>query len=297
MPARLIDGNAVAAQIKQELAGRIARLKARGVIPGLATVLVGADPASQVYVNMKEKDCRELGIFAPGYRLEADTAQEELLALVDELNRDQRFHGILVQLPLPAQIEEARVIEAVSPAKDVDAFHPESVGRLVIGLPGFKPCTPAGVQELLVRSGVETRGRQVVVVGRSNIVGKPVANLLLQKAPGADATVTVAHSRTRDLPEVVRGAEILIAAIGRAEFIRGDWIKPGAVVIDVGVNRVEDPAAKRGYRLVGDVHFESAREVASLITPVPGGVGPMTRVMLLSNTVAAAEARLDGRAE
>jgi len=211
---------------------------------------------------------------------------------VEKLNDDSRIHGILVQLPLPGQIDEAKIITSISPEKDVDGFHPVNLGRLVIGLDGFRPCTPAGIQELLIRSGVELRGKHVVVVGRSNIVGKPLANMLMQKAEGADATVTVAHSRTADLPGVVRGADVLIAAIGRAEMIQGDWIKPGAVVIDVGTNRVEDSSRERGYRLVGDVHFESASEVASKITPVPGGVGPMTITMLMSNTVLSAEKTL-----
>ena len=261
--------------------------------PGLAVVLVGDNPASKVYVGMKEKTCSELGIYSDSNRLDAQTSQAELLELVEKLNADSRIHGILVQLPLPGQIDEAKIITTVSPEKDVDGFHPVNLGRLVIGLDGFRPCTPAGIQELLIRSGVELRGKHVVVVGRSNIVGKPLANMLMQKAEGADATVTVAHSRTADLPGVVGGADVLIAAIGRAEMIQGDWIKPGAVVIDVGTNRVEDSSRERGYRLVGDVHFESASEVASKITPVPGGVGPMTITMLMSNTVLSAEKALE----
>ena len=293
MPAKLIDGKAVSAQIRKELKQRIAALQAKGITPGLAVVMVGDNPASKVYVGMKEKTCGELGLYSDSYRLSAETGQAELLELVQKLNSDSRIHGILVQLPLPSQIDEAEIINAVSPEKDVDGFHPLNLGRLVIGLEGFRPCTPAGVQEMLIRSGVELSGKRVVVVGRSNIVGKPLANMLMQKAVGADATVTVAHSRTADLPDVVRSADVLIAAIGRAEMIPGDWIKPGAVVIDVGTNRVEDPSKKRGYRLVGDVHFESAGEVASMITPVPGGVGPMTIIMLMANTVLSAERVLE----
>ena len=293
MPAKLIDGKAVSAQIRKELKQRIAALQAKGITPGLAVVMVGDNPASKVYVGMKEKTCGELGLYSDSYRLSAETGQAELLELVQKLNSDSRIHGILVQLPLPSQIDEAEIINAVSPEKDVDGFHPLNLGRLVIGLEGFRPCTPAGVQEMLIRSGVELSGKRVVVVGRSNIVGKPLANMLMQKAVGADATVTVAHSRTADLPDVVRSADVLIAAIGRAEMIPGDWIKPGAVVIDVGTNRVEDPSKKRGYRLVGDVHFESAGEVASMITPVPGGVGPMTIIMLMANTVLSAERALE----
>lgn len=297
MSAKLIDGKAIAAAIRQELRERIAALDKQGIKPGLAVVLVGEDSASRVYVGMKEKSCTELGIYSDHHHLPAETTQEELLGLVENLNADSRIHGILVQLPLPDHIDEKRIIEAVSPAKDVDGFHPVNLGRLVIGLDCFRPCTPAGVQELLVRSGVELSGKRVVIVGRSNIVGKPLANILMQKADGADATVTVAHSRTENLPELVKSADVVVAAIGRAEMVTGDWIKPGAVVIDVGINRVEDPVAKRGYRLVGDVHFESASEVASRITPVPGGVGPMTIVMLMKNTVTSAEKALAKRGE
>jgi len=292
MSASLIDGKQIAAQIRTELDGRIWALKEQDVRPGLAVVLVGENPASQSYVGMKEKKCIELGMYSETFRLGADTTREKLLDLVVRLNADPRIHGILVQLPLPKHIDEDEIIMAIDPDKDVDGFHPVSLGRLVIGLEGFKPCTPAGIQQLLVRSGVELRGKHVVVVGRSNIVGKPVANMLLQKAEGADATVTVAHSRTVDLPGMVRTADVLIAAIGQPELIRGDWLKPGAVVIDVGSNRIDDPADPKGYRWVGDVHFESAREVASLITPVPGGVGPMTIIMLMANTVRSAELAL-----
>ncbi len=289
MTASIIDGKAIAATIKAELKNRVEALAASGVQPGLATVLVGEDPASQVYVGMKQRMCAELGILSVPHNLPDDTSQQDILQLVEALNNDDRVHGILVQLPLPGHIEENRVIDAISPEKDADGFHPVSLGRLVIGMEGFRPCTPAGVQELLVRSGVELSGKEVVIVGRSNIVGKPLANILIQKADGANATVTVAHSRTKDLPSVIRRADVVVAAIGQAEFIQADWIKPGAVVIDVGTNRVDDPSKKRGYRLTGDVKFDEVSEVASRITPVPGGVGPMTIIMLMTNTVIAAE--------
>jgi methylenetetrahydrofolate dehydrogenase (NADP+)/methenyltetrahydrofolate cyclohydrolase len=289
MSASIIDGKAIAASIKEELKARVQALAARGVQPGLATVLVGEDPASQVYVGMKKKMCAELSILSVPHDLPATISQAELLKIVADLNADPRVHGILVQLPLPDHIDENKVIEAISPEKDADGFHPVSLGRLVIGMQGFRPCTPAGVQELLVRSGVELSGKEVVIVGRSNIVGKPLANILMQKARGADATVTVAHSRTADLPSVIRRADVLVAAMGKADFIRADWVKPGAVVIDVGTNRVDDPSAKRGYRLTGDVCFDEVSQVASQITPVPGGVGPMTIIMLMTNTVISAE--------
>jgi methylenetetrahydrofolate dehydrogenase (NADP+)/methenyltetrahydrofolate cyclohydrolase len=292
MSAKIIDGKAIAAEIQEELKERISMLINEGRRPGLAVILVGDNPASKVYVGMKEKTSAGLGFYSTAHRLGKETTQEELLELVSQLNADERIHGILVQLPLPEHIDEKLVIESISPAKDVDGLHPLNMGKLVIGLDCFRPCTPAGVQELLVRSGVELKGKHVVIVGRSNIVGKPLAVMLMQKARGADATVTVAHSRTNNLPEVVRSADVLVAAIGRAEMIPGDWIKPGAVVIDVGTNRVDDPSSKRGYRLVGDVHFPSASQVASMITPVPGGVGPMTIVMLMANTVASAELAL-----
>ena len=295
MTATLIEGKLVAEEIRAELKKRIAALEKEGIRPGLAVVLVGEDPASQVYVGMKEKSCAELGIFSDPHHLPAGTTQAELLTLVRRLNADSRINGILVQLPLPDQIDETAVIEAIDPDKDVDGFHPVTLGRLVIGVDTFRPCTPAGVQELLLRSGVNLEGKSVVIVGRSNIVGKPLANMLLQKAPGANATVTIAHSRTADLPAVVKGADVVVAAMGSPEFIRGEWLKPGAVVIDVGVNRVDDPRARRGYRLVGDVHFESAVKVASRISPVPGGVGPMTIVMLMTNTVLSAERTLKKR--
>jgi len=290
LPARIIDGTAIAAQIRGELTARVAELRGEGIVPGLSVVLVGDDPASAVYVRAKGRACDELGMRGETIRLPAETPQGELLSLVDRLNADDAVHGILVQMPLPKHMDPDAVIQRIAPAKDVDGFHPVSVGNLLIGgRRGFAPCTPAGVQELLVRSGVETRGAECVIVGRSNIVGKPMAALMLQAGPGADATVTVCHSRTRDLAAHLRRADIVIAAVGRPEMITGDMLQPGAVVIDVGINRVDDASSPKGYRLVGDVHFASAVEVASQITPVPGGVGPMTIAMLMRNTVAAAE--------
>jgi methylenetetrahydrofolate dehydrogenase (NADP+)/methenyltetrahydrofolate cyclohydrolase len=287
--AKLIDGNAVGREIRAELAGEIAGLKQRGVTPGLAVVLVGDNPASQVYVRMKGRACDEACLYHETIKLPKETSEGELLALVERLNADPRIHGILVQLPLPPQIDSRRVLHRLDPRKDVDGFHPENVGKVSVGDPtGFRPATPYGVQQLLVRSQVDTTGRHAVVVGRSNIVGRPMAALLLQDGPGGNATVTVCHSRTRNIGEVTRQADILIVAIGKPEFVTGDMIKPGAVVIDVGVNRVDDPTRKQGYRLVGDVHFAQAKQVASAITPVPGGVGPMTITMLLHNTVQAA---------
>lgn len=289
MPAKLIDGNAIARAMRAELAPRIAELKSRGVTPGLAVVLVGDNPASQVYVRMKGKACEEAGMHSRTIRLPAATPEAELLSLIDQLNADPAIHGILVQLPLPPQINTNRVLHRIRPSKDVDGFHPENVGKVQAGDPtGFRPATPYGVQQMLIRSGVETQGAHAVIVGRSNIVGRPMASLLLQDGPGGNATVTVCHSRTRDLASVTRLGEILIVAMGKPRFIRADMIRPGAVVIDVGVNRVDDPQSEKGYRLVGDVDFEPAREVASAITPVPGGVGPMTITMLLYNTVQAA---------
>jgi methylenetetrahydrofolate dehydrogenase (NADP+)/methenyltetrahydrofolate cyclohydrolase len=289
LPAKLIDGTAVAATIRGEVAQQVAALAQRGVKPGLAVIQVGDDPASAVYVRAKGKACDEAGMRGETIRLPADTTEAELLAQVDALNADPAVHGILVQMPLPRHMSADKVIRRILPEKDVDGFHPVNVGKLLIGeRDGFVPCTPAGAIELLVRSGVETRGKEAVVVGRSNIVGKPMAALLMQDAPGGNATVTVCHSRTADLASHTRRADILIAAIGRPEMITGDMIKPGAVVIDVGINRVDDASAAKGYRLVGDVEFSSARAVASLITPVPGGVGPMTIAMLMRNTVRAA---------
>ena len=290
MTAKLIDGTAIGKQIREELKAEVAGLRSRGVVPGLTVVLVGEDPASQVYVRMKGKAADELGMKSDTIRLPATTPEADLLALLDRLNADRAVHGILVQLPLPGHMDASKVLLRMKPEKDVDGFHPVNVGKLVIGdRTAFRPCTPAGVQELLVRSGADPGGKHVVVVGRSLIVGRPVANILMQKAPGANATVTVAHTGTHDLPSITRQGEILVVAAGRPEVIRGDMIRPGAVVIDVGVNRVADPAAKNGYRLVGDVNFAEAVEVASQITPVPGGVGPMTIALLMKNTVQAAK--------
>lgn len=292
MVARLIDGNEIAAQIREELKAKIADLKSKGVTPGLAVILVGEDPASQVYVRMKGKACEELGLYSETIRLPANYPEEALLKLIDDLNANPKIHGILVQLPLPDHINETKVLNRIDPEKDVDGFHPVNVGRMLIGDPGFLPCTPHGIQELLIRSGNSPEGKHVVVVGRSNIVGKPVAAILMQKKKGANATVTVCHSKTKDLPSVTRMGDILIAAMGVPEFIKADMVKEGAVVIDVGVNRVDDPSSKRGYKLVGDVDFEAVKQKASAITPVPGGVGPMTIVMLMKNTVLSAEKTL-----
>ncbi|RMG68681.1 MAG: bifunctional methylenetetrahydrofolate dehydrogenase/methenyltetrahydrofolate cyclohydrolase FolD [Calditrichaeota bacterium] len=286
MSAKIIDGRAIAQQIRQEVAEEVARIKARGQVPGLAVILVGDDPASAVYVRQKNKACQNAGIHSITDHLPADISEAALLQRIEALNADPRYHGILVQLPLPGHIDTQKVIERVTPEKDVDCFHPYNVGRLVIGMPRFKPATPAGIVELLHRSGISPAGKHVVIIGRSNIVGKPLANLLVQKQPGANALVTVVHSAARDLAPYTRSADILVAAIGRPEFVRGDLIKPGAVVVDVGVNRVPAETPK-GYRLVGDVAFEEACKVAGAITPVPGGVGPMTIAMLLKNTLTA----------
>jgi len=287
--ATLINGTAIGRLVRADVARDVARLATLGVVPGLTVVLVGDDPASAVYVRSKGKACEEAGMRGETIRLPADASEAELLDVVDRLNADARVHGILVQMPLPRHMSADKVIRRIRPEKDVDGFHPVNVGKLSIGeRDGFVPCTPAGAIELLVRSGVDTRGKDAVIVGRSNIVGKPMAALLMQDAPGGNATVTVCHSRTRDLASHTRRADILVAAIGKPEMITGDMIKPGAVVIDVGINRVNDASAPKGYRIVGDVHFASAREVASMITPVPGGVGPMTIAMLMQNTVRAA---------
>src|SRR5689334_1950060 len=279
----LIDGRAISAQILGELSARVSALKALGVQPGLAFVRVGEDPASKVYVGRKEKACAELGMFSETRVLPEQTSEAELLALIGKLNSDSRVHGILVQAPLPKQIREAVVYSTVSPQKDVDGFHPVNVGKLMLGDPtGFHPCTPAGIRELLIRSQVKTDGAEVVVLGRGNIVGKPMAAMLCQKGKGANATVTICHSATRDIKAHCRRADILIAAIGAAEFVKADMVKPGATVIDVGVNRVEG-------KLVGDVDFKNVQPIAGKITPNPGGVGPMTIAMLMQNTVRAAE--------
>ena len=284
MTATLIDGTAIAADIRQKIAARVAELTtATGRKPGLATVLVGEDPASQAYVRMKGKNSLEVGMESFSYKLPATASQEEVEGLVRDLNANSAVNGILVQLPLPKHLDEEAILGAISLEKDVDGFHPVNIGRLVMKgrKPLFIPCTPKGCMVLLERSGVKLEGANAVVLGRSNIVGMPVAALLLH----ANATVTTCHSRSKDLPGICRAADVLIAAVGRAGMVRGDWIKPGAVVIDVGVNRVDDPSKKSGYRLVGDVNFEEAMEVAGMITPVPGGVGPMTIAMLLQNTL------------
>jgi len=289
MTAELIKGADIARQIREELQGEIAELKAKhNVVPGLVTVLVGADPASQVYVGAKEKASKELGIYSERYDLPAETTQEELLKLIDKLNKDQKIHGILVQLPLPKHLNEGEVLYTIDPKKDVDGFHPVNVGKLMIGEPDYLPCTPAGIQQLLIRSGTQIEGAEVVVVGRSNIVGKPIANMLLQKAPGANATVTICHTRTRNIAFHTKRADILIVAAGKAKAITGDMVKEGVVVIDVGVNQIGTTADGKRI-LAGDVDFDTVKEKAKAITPVPGGVGPMTITMLMMNTVRAAK--------
>jgi len=288
--ANLIDGRAIAGQIQRELAARVAELKRRGVVPGLAFVRVGEDAASKVYVGRKEKACAELGIVSETHVLPEHASEAELLALIAKLNSTASLHGILVQAPLPKQIRESVVFSTVLPSKDVDGFHPVNVGKLMLGdQTGFKPCTPAGVVELLIRSGVKIEGAEVVVLGRGNIVGKPMAAMLCQKGKNANATVTICHSATRDIRAHCRRADIIVAAMGVAEFVKADMVKPGAVVMDVGVNRVPDAASKTGTKLVGDVAFAEVQPVAGRITPNPGGVGPMTIAMLLQNTVRAAE--------
>ena len=289
MSAKIIDGKQIAADIREELAREVRGLKEQGIVPGLGVILVGVDPASQSYVTAKEHACEDIGIYSDDNRLPAESTQEELLALVEQMNNDPQINGILVQLPLPKHIDEAMVLLAINPDKDVDGFHPMSIGKMMIGEDTFLPCTPHGIVQLLSRSGVETSGAHVVVVGRSNIVGKPVANMLLQKKEGANATVTLCHTRTKDVGHFTRQADIIIAASGWPNTITEDMVKEGVVVIDVGVNRVEDASRERGYRLVGDVDFDAVKEKASMITPVPGGVGPMTITMLLYNTVESAK--------
>lgn len=287
--AEIIDGQAIAEQVRGELRDRIAALKAQGITPGLAAVLVGDDPASVAYVRGKAKDAAEAGIFAETVRQPPDISEEALLGLIADLNADPRFHGIIVQLPLPAHLDGERATRAVAPEKDADGLHPLNLGLLMRGEGKLLPATPSGVQQLLVRTGHDPAGKHVVIAGRSNLVGKPLANILMQKAPGANATVTVCHTGTRDLAAMTRQADILVVAMGRARAITAEMVRPGAVVIDVGVNRVADPSRKSGYRLVGDVDFEEVAAIAGAITPVPGGVGLMTRAMLLVNTVTAAE--------
>jgi methylenetetrahydrofolate dehydrogenase (NADP+)/methenyltetrahydrofolate cyclohydrolase len=288
MSIRIIDGKGIAAEITEKLKEEVDNLKRKGINPGLVVVLVGENPASEVYVRNKSVACERVGIYSETRRLPVETTTEELVSLIGELNQRKDIQGILVQLPLPSQIEERMVFSSLSPLKDVDGFSPVSLGMMLWGHPTFIPCTPAGILELLWRSGVDPKGKRTVIVGRSRIVGLPLANLLALKREGGNATVTLCHSLTPDLSSITREADILVSALGRPQFIKGEMIKEGAVVIDVGINRVEDPGAKRGYRLVGDVEFESAQKKASVITPVPGGVGPMTVAMLLKNTVQAA---------
>ena len=293
MSATVIDGAALAREIRAEVAEGVAEMKAKhDVVPGLAVVFVGDDPASAVYVRNKGRAAEEAGILSETVTLPTETSQGELLELIARLNGDGRLHGMIVQLPLPDHIDESAVIEAIAPEKDVDGLHPTNVGLLVMGRPRFVSATPAGIQQILLRSGYDPEGKHVVICGRSNIVGKPITNLLMQRVSGANATVTVCHTRTRDLPAITRQADILIAAIGRAQFVTADMVKEGAVVIDVGINRVDDPTRKQGYRLVGDVDFEAVSAKAAAITPVPGGVGPMTIAMLLDNTLKAARLRV-----
>lgn len=289
MAARLIDGQAIAQEVRAALMPRIEALRSRGVVPRLAAVLVGDDPASAVYVSTKEKVARKLGVEAEVIRRPATTSEADLAALIRSLNARSDLHGYILQSPLPAGIDEANLIEAIDPAKDIDGFHPHNVGLMTLGHGTMLPCTPAGIVQLLVRSEIPTRGREVVVVGRGSIVGRPLSVLLSLKDDTGDATVTLCHSRTTDLPAHMRRADILVLAMGRPEMVTGDMVKPGATVIDVGVNRVDDSSRPRGYRLVGDAHFESVAAVAGAITPVPGGVGPMTVAMLMQNTVLAAE--------
>jgi methylenetetrahydrofolate dehydrogenase (NADP+) / methenyltetrahydrofolate cyclohydrolase len=287
--AKILDGTALAKQVRGEVAEGVAEIKARHeVVPGLAAVLVGDDPASAIYVRNKGRACDEAGMFSEIFRRPGDTTQADLLDLVQKLNHDHRFHGILIQLPLPAHIDEETIIGSVSPAKDVDGIHPFNLGKLLQGSPVFVPGTPGGIQQILLRHGYDPAGRHVVICGRSNIVGKPLATLLMQRREGANATVTVCHTRTRDLPELTRQADILVAAMGQAQAITADMVREGVVVIDVGMNQIEDATRRQGYRLVGDVDFDGVSQKAEAITPVPGGVGPMTIAMLLVNTLTAA---------
>ena len=290
MTARVLDGVPIADAIRSEVAARVAELKPRGKRPGLAVVIVGENPASMVYVRAKGKACEEAGMHSETIRLPAQTTETELLAVVDRLNTDPAIHGFLVQLPLPKHINAERVLNRVNPLKDVDGFHPVNVGKVSIGDPtGLRPATPYGVQEMLLRSGIDPKGANAVIVGRSNIVGKPMASLLIQPGRGGDATVTICHSKSRDLPGICRSADLLIVAMGKPEFVTCDMVRPGAVVIDVGINRVDDASQPKGYRIVGDVAYGPVAEVASAITPVPGGVGRMTIAMLLKNTLQAFE--------
>ena len=289
MAAKIIDGKQVAADMQAELKKEVAELKKEGIVPGLGVILVGEDPASQSYVTAKERACAELGIYSDDNRLAANITQKDLIALINKMNADPKINGILVQLPIPKHLNEGEVLLAISPDKDVDGFHPTNIGKMVAGQPAFLPCTPHGVIKLLQRNGVTIEGAHVVIVGRSNIVGKPIANMLIQKSPGGNATVTVCHTKTKDLASHTRQADIIIAAAGRPNTITADMVKDGVVVIDVSVNRIKDASKKSGFRLAGDVDFEKVKEKASLITPVPGGVGPMTITMLLYNTTESAK--------
>ena len=293
MLAKIIDGKKIAEEIKEEVKQKTLQLKnERGITPGLAFILVGDNPSSQSYVKSKNKACDEAGFYSITEKLPASTSEEEILKLIQKFNQDNKIHGILVQLPLPNHINERNITEAIDYHKDVDGFHPINVGKLVIGHDCIKPCTPAGIQELLIRGGIEIWGKHVVVAGRSNIVGKPIANILLQKQKDANAVVTIAHTGTKDLSYYTKQADILIAAMGKPKSVTADMVKPGAVVIDVGINRVDDSTSSKGYKIVGDVDFDSVAKIASAITPVPGGVGPMTIAMLLLNTLKAAEKSL-----
>jgi methylenetetrahydrofolate dehydrogenase (NADP+)/methenyltetrahydrofolate cyclohydrolase len=289
MAAEIIDGKKISAEIKEGLKEKINRLKEKGRVPGLAAVLVGDNPASQIYVNMKVKACGEIGILSEVSRYPKDLPESELLDKIRELNLQKHIHGILVQFPMPPQISEEKVILTIDSKKDVDGFHPFNVGMMVAGKPTFLPCTPFGIQELMIRSGHDPAGKHVVILGRGSLVGRPLAIMLFQKTKGANATVSVCHTGTKNIAEITRQADILIAAMGKARFVTKDMVKPGVVVIDVGTNRIEDPSTKSGYRLVGDVDFDAVSQVASAISPVPGGVGPMTIAMLLSNTVRSCE--------
>lgn len=292
MSAKILDGKQIAHDIREELKARVVELKAKDVTPGLGVLLVGNDPASRSYVTAKERACKEIGLYSHEVTLPETATKEEILAVVEAFNMDDRIHGILVQLPLPDSSMEQAVIEAITPEKDADGFHPISVGKMMLGQETYLPCTPHGILQILKRSNIETNGAHVVVIGRSNIVGRPISNMLSQKTDTGNATVTMVHTRTKNMAELVKQADIIIAAVGRPNTVTADMVKKGAVVIDVGVNRVEDPTATRGYRLKGDVDYEACAEVASAITPVPGGVGPMTITMLLSNTIEAAERTL-----
>ena len=287
--AKIIDGKAIAQQMQEEMKAQVAELREKGVIPGLAAILVGDDPASHTYVRSKEKACERLGIFSDVNRLESSTSEHDLLGLIDEMNHNKKIHGILVQLPLPDHIDENKVLLKVDPDKDVDGFHPVNVGKMVVGEPIFLPCTPHGCKVLLEKSGIETRGKHLVILGRSNIVGKPLANIMVQKKEGANAIVTICHTAAEDISYYTKQADILVVAAGRPKMVTADMVKEGVVVIDVGINRIEDKSTKSGKRLVGDVDFESVSEKASAITPVPGGVGPMTITMLMYNTIQSAK--------